>query len=128
MRLFIDEGLPMVKLLSEAKAQGIMPDYVGKLLAGFEAEEKKNAVKSPSPSALSLIDPLSQRELEVLQLIAQGLSNHEIGERLFLALVFGRQTKILLRALPFGKLFQILNAFFFEKCLNSSFALFSNSF
>jgi len=72
--------------LSEAKAQGIMPDYVGKLLAGFEAEEQNNAVKSPSPSAPFLIDPLSQRELEVLQLIAQGLSNHEIGERLFLAL------------------------------------------
>jgi LuxR family maltose regulon positive regulatory protein len=31
-------------------------------------------------------EPLSQRELEVLQLVAQGLSNHEIGERLFLAL------------------------------------------
>jgi len=29
---------------------------------------------------------LSPRELEVLQLIAEGLSNHEIGERLFLAL------------------------------------------
>jgi LuxR family maltose regulon positive regulatory protein len=33
-----------------------------------------------------LIEPLSQRELEVLQLIAQGLSNQEIGEQLFLAL------------------------------------------
>ena len=33
-----------------------------------------------------LVEPLSQRELEVLQLIAQGLSNREISERLFLAL------------------------------------------
>ncbi|RPJ20373.1 MAG: DNA-binding response regulator, partial [Chloroflexi bacterium] len=33
-----------------------------------------------------LIEPLSQRELEVLRLIAKGLSNREIGERLFLAL------------------------------------------
>jgi ATP/maltotriose-dependent transcriptional regulator MalT len=33
-----------------------------------------------------LIEPLSQRELEILKLIAQGLSNHEISERLFLAL------------------------------------------
>jgi LuxR family transcriptional regulator, maltose regulon positive regulatory protein len=32
------------------------------------------------------VEPLSQRELEVLQLIAQGFSNHEIGKRLFLAL------------------------------------------
>ena len=33
-----------------------------------------------------MVEPLSQRELEILQLIAQGLSNREIGERLFLAL------------------------------------------
>jgi LuxR family maltose regulon positive regulatory protein len=32
-----------------------------------------------------LVEPLSQREIEVLRLIAQGLSNREIGERLFLA-------------------------------------------
>ena len=37
-------------------------------------------------AATPLIEPLSQRELEVLQLVAQGLSNHEISERLFLAL------------------------------------------
>ena len=37
----------------------------------------------PSPC----IEPLSQRELEVLRLIAQGLSNREIGERLFLAII-----------------------------------------
>ena len=40
----------------------------------------------PSPAHQPLIDPLSQRELEVLHLIAQGLSNQEISERLFLAL------------------------------------------
>ena len=38
------------------------------------------------PVHSSLVEPLSQRELEILQLIAQGLSNREIGERLFLAL------------------------------------------
>jgi LuxR family maltose regulon positive regulatory protein len=41
-------------------------------------------------------DPLSQRELEVMRLIIQGLSNKEIGERLFLALdtVKGHNRKI----------------------------------
>jgi LuxR family maltose regulon positive regulatory protein len=86
IRLFIDEGPAMARLLSEASAQGIMPDYIGKLLAVFEIEEQKSEEKSSLPSAQPLVDPLSQRELQVLRLIAQGLSNHEIGDRLFLAL------------------------------------------
>jgi LuxR family maltose regulon positive regulatory protein len=89
VRIFVDEGLPMAQLLSEAAAHGIMPDYTAKLLAVFAAEEQKSEDVShlpPAPPAQSLIEPLSQRELEVLRLIAQGLSNREISERLFLAL------------------------------------------
>jgi LuxR family maltose regulon positive regulatory protein len=86
IRIFVDEGFPMAQLLSEAAARGIMPDYTGKLLAAFEVEERKSEDKPDLPPAQSLIEPLSQRELEVLRLIAQGLSNREIGERLFLAL------------------------------------------
>jgi len=86
VRIFVDEGLPMARLLSEAAAHGVKPDYVGKLLAVFEAEKQKSEDKSYLPLAQSLIEPLSQRELEVLLLIAQGLSNREISERLFLAL------------------------------------------
>ena len=41
IRLFVDEGPPMAHLLSEAAAHGMMPDYIGKLLAAFEAEEQK---------------------------------------------------------------------------------------
>ena len=36
IRIFVDEGPPMAQLLSEAAARGIMPDYIGKLLAAFE--------------------------------------------------------------------------------------------
>jgi len=86
IRLFVDEGPPMAQLLSEAAAQGIMPTYVDKLLAAFEAEGQKGAGQSDLSPAQPLVEPLSQRELEILQLIAQGLSNREIGERLFLAL------------------------------------------
>ena len=118
VRLFVDEGKPMAQLLSEAAAHGIMPDYIGKLLAVFEAEEQKSADKPDLSSTQPLIDPLSQRELEILQLIAQGLSNREIAERLFLALVtvkmhnqkiFGklhvkRRTEAVARAREFGLL------------------------
>ena len=43
VRIFVDEGLPMARLLSAAAAQGIMPDYVGKLLAAFAAVEAEAA-------------------------------------------------------------------------------------
>jgi LuxR family maltose regulon positive regulatory protein len=86
IRIFVDEGAPMSQLLLEAASQGVMPDYIGKLLAVFEAEKRKSKDKPDLPHAKLLIEQLSQRELEVLQLIAQGLSNREISERLFLAL------------------------------------------
>ncbi len=100
IRLFIDEGRPMAQLLSEAATLGMMPDYTGKLLAVGEAEEHKREDTSYRPPAQPLIEPLSQRELEVLHLMAQGLSNQEMSERLFLALdtVKGHNRKI------FGKL------------------------
>ncbi len=58
------------------------------LLILLQAETRKTEDSSHSPSTphQPLVDPLSERELEVLQLIAQGLSNQEISERLFLAL------------------------------------------
>jgi LuxR family maltose regulon positive regulatory protein len=96
IRLFVDEGAPMAQLLLEAASHGVMPDYIGKLLAVFEADKRKSEGKPDLPPAQPLIEPLSQRELEVLHLIAQGLSNREICERLFLALdtVKGHNRKI----------------------------------
>ncbi len=86
VRLFVDEGDDMAQLLAEAKSQRIMSDYTNKLLAVFEAEEQKPADDPHQHSNQPLVEPLSERELEVLQLVAQGLSNREISERLFLAL------------------------------------------
>ncbi len=85
-RLLIDEGPGMELLLREASARGILPDYTGGLLAAFGAEPPTPKDGSPREARSPLVEPLSPRELEVLQLIAQGLTNHAIGERLFLAL------------------------------------------
>jgi len=86
VRIFVDEGRPMAQLLSEAATHGIMLGYLGKLLAAFEAEKQKSEEGSHRFPTESVVEPLSQRELEVLRLIAQGLSNREISQRLFLAL------------------------------------------
>jgi LuxR family maltose regulon positive regulatory protein len=86
IRLFVDEGAPMAEILSAASAQGIRPVYVNKLLAAFDAEAKGQQPSALIAGSSSLIDSLSPRELEVLSLIAQGLSNQEICKRLFLAL------------------------------------------
>jgi len=97
IRIFVDEGPPMAQLLSEAEALGMMPDSIGKLLALFKAEEQKREdTSSLPPPAQPLLEPLSRRELEVLHLMAQGLSNQEMCERLFLALdtVKGHNRKI----------------------------------
>ena len=89
IRLFVDERTPMVELLSQAAAHGILPNYTAKLLAAFEDITKNEGQKTEDDSfalhSSPLVEPLSERELEVLQLIAQGLSNGEISERLFLA-------------------------------------------
>ncbi|MGZ3628844.1 MAG: LuxR C-terminal-related transcriptional regulator [Ktedonobacteraceae bacterium] len=87
IRLFVDEGPPMAHLLSIASARGKMPDYTGKLLAILESEEQKREnTSSLSSPAQRMFEPLSPRELEVLHLMAAGLSNQEMCERLFLAL------------------------------------------
>ena len=86
VRIFLDEGKSIMQLLREVSAHKIMPDYTDRLLAAFQADQRENKDKLDKVPVSGLIEPLSQRELEVLRLIAQGLSNQEICERLFLAL------------------------------------------
>jgi LuxR family maltose regulon positive regulatory protein len=89
IRMFLDEGTPMAQLLREAAAHEIRPGYTGKLLAAFEAQGQKSANASPipaSPTSQSLIEPLSQRELEVLRLFKTELSGPEIARELTIAL------------------------------------------
>jgi LuxR family maltose regulon positive regulatory protein len=74
VRPFVAAGEPMTKLLRQAAARGIAHEYVSKLLATF--------AHSPTLVEQPLIDPLSEREFEVLRLIAEGLSNPQIADQL----------------------------------------------
>jgi LuxR family maltose regulon positive regulatory protein len=86
IRIFVDEGPPMAHLLYEAATRGIAPDYVRRLLAAFpDVEPEKIAPSSTQIPKSDLIEPLSEREIQVLQLIAEGLTNREVASRLFLA-------------------------------------------
>jgi LuxR family maltose regulon positive regulatory protein len=77
IRMFVDEGEPMVALLRHAYTQGIAPDYVATLLAATGAP----LLAVPSPAG-SLLEPLTERELEVLRLLVKGLSNHVLAREL----------------------------------------------
>jgi LuxR family maltose regulon positive regulatory protein len=87
IRIFVDEGPPMARLLYEALSRGISPDYVRRLLAAFPNPEPERAGASQTQDPeFEWVEPLSERELEVLQLISEGLTNQEIASRLFLSL------------------------------------------
>jgi LuxR family transcriptional regulator, maltose regulon positive regulatory protein len=88
VRLFVDEGLPMADLLNIAISQNITSDYASKLLAAFP-EDVVSAVpigKELSVNTQILVEPLSEREIEVLRLIAEGYKYKEIAERLVVSI------------------------------------------
>jgi LuxR family maltose regulon positive regulatory protein len=82
VRIFLDEGAPLLKLLHEIAARGPATEYVSQLLAAaFDLREIRPQAR-PAPSEI-LIEPLSSRELEVLRLVAAGDTNPQIAQRLF---------------------------------------------
>ena len=84
LRLFVDEGLPMRRLLVKMKGHtGRISEYIRKLLG---AAGWGRAASPLEGSQASLVEPLSARELDVLQLLTEGASNADIARRLFITL------------------------------------------
>jgi LuxR family maltose regulon positive regulatory protein len=106
LRIFVDEGEAMHRLLllfrsaNESQAATSLHGYVDKIVAAFSPPAQSTATPVTTSQGSLLIDPLTNRELEILRLIAAGQSNAEIGRRLYLALstVKGHNLRI------FGKL------------------------
>ena len=93
VRLFLDEGPPLMHLLVTAVPHTRHPAYLACLLGNFDAElaqlaraSTARAAAAVDPDADLLLDPLSEREIEVLALIAAGRSNREIAAELIISL------------------------------------------
>lgn len=111
IRIFVEAGPRMARLLYQAIEQGIMPAFAGRILAAFPDEPA-----SPPPSAI--IEPLSPRELEVVACIAAGLTNAQIASQLVISVftvkkhvtnIFGKlgvttRTQAVARARDYGLL------------------------
>jgi LuxR family maltose regulon positive regulatory protein len=83
IRLFVDEGPPMFALLRHAHARGIASDYIATLLAAFGEQQAPTLPLSPRPG--SLLEPLTEREVEVLRLVARGLTDAQVAETLVIS-------------------------------------------
>jgi LuxR family transcriptional regulator, maltose regulon positive regulatory protein len=84
VRFFVDEGRLLTSVLRQALAKGITPEYTGELLNIIESEERQRKIRQEKvPTSMSTSGLLSERELEVLQLVAGGLSNGQIAHTLF---------------------------------------------
>jgi LuxR family maltose regulon positive regulatory protein len=86
VRLFVEASRDVVPLLRRASAQGIKRDYAHRLLAALGVDRQEDGPAAPHLGAQPLIEPLTPRELEVLSLICDGLSNREIAQELTVTL------------------------------------------
>ena len=85
VRIFIDEGEPMLLLFRDLVSSGGRNPYVTRLLQSFDVANPVVATVG-QPAASRMEEPLTAREIEILRLIESGMRNQEIADRLFISL------------------------------------------
>jgi LuxR family maltose regulon positive regulatory protein len=87
VRAFVEKGSPMARLLQTALRQGIETQYITELLPAFNLHVESYESRTPAArfSGARLIEPLSERELEVLRFLNTNLSTPEIAREMILA-------------------------------------------
>lgn len=85
LRVFADEGKPMLQLLQQAKRRGIASNFISKILAAFKAPAEIGSGQFDTKLNY-LPDPLTRRETQILELICDGASNQDIAQRLYIGL------------------------------------------
>jgi LuxR family maltose regulon positive regulatory protein len=86
IRLFADEGKLLKPLLFKALAKQITPNFTRNLLDIIEEEERQRQARKRAAASAPPPGLLSERELEVIRLLADDISNQRIGEKLHISL------------------------------------------
>jgi LuxR family maltose regulon positive regulatory protein len=88
--MFVEQGSPVAEALANLiktdQLVAVQSDYVERILAAFSRYQAPGTTRGEQPASNVLIEPLTDRELDVLRLMAEGLKYREIAERLFVSL------------------------------------------